>query len=281
LNALSDTVSDPAASLREPKQIGPIRYTPETIERILTGLQALAVDVRPYTIDVAAYLAYAAAADYERRYPDYYRSNIREKSLEHFIAADLLRLQPDDVYIDIASEGSPVPEIYYRLAHCTTYRQDLTYPPGLTGDTIGGDAAALPVPEGFASKMGLHCSFEHFEGDADVRFMREVRRVLRPGGAVCIVPLYLFDVYAIQTDPAVAVAAGVQFDPDAVLYCDVTWGNRHGRFYDPAHLVGRVQQQLGDLRLTVHRITNAKDVDPSCYVEFAALITSARGSENG
>ena len=280
LGVRSGAARGPIAGLREPKQLGPIRYTPETIERILIGLQARGVEARPYTIDVAAYRAYAAAADYDRRYPSYYRSNIREKSLEHFIAADLLRLQPDDVYIDIASEGSPAPEIYRRLYHCTTYRQDLAYPPGLGVDSIGGDAAKLPVPDGFASKMGLHCSFEHFEGDADVRFIREVRRVLRPGGAVCIVPLYLFDVYAVQTDPAVAVAAGVQFEPDAVLYCDLNWGNRHGRFYDPAHLVERVQRQLVDLRLTVYRITNAKGVDPSCYVEFAAFITCSRESDS-
>ena len=90
--------------------------------------------------------------------------------------------------------------------------------------------------------MALHCSFEHFEGRSDIGFIREAERVLRPGGAVCVVPLYLSEEYAIQTDPDVAAPAGVVFEDDATVYC------------------------------ARYQITNAAQVGPSCYVRFALLM---------
>jgi SAM-dependent methyltransferase len=215
-------------------------------------------------------------AGYREKYPDYYSSYLPEKSLEHYLAAKLLALNPKDVYIDVASEGSPVPEIYNHMFGCATYRQDLAYAEGFHGDAIGGDAADMPIPDGFGTKMALHCSFEHFEGDSDIRFIKETHRVLQPGGAVCIVPLYLFDKYVIQTDPNVSVPQKAQFEDDAIVYCDPTWRNRHGRFYDPAHLIERVHKNLNGMTMTIHRIVNAKEVDPSCYVEFTALISKPK-----
>jgi SAM-dependent methyltransferase len=131
----------------------------------------------------------------------------------------------------------------------------------------------MPVPDGFATRMALHCSFEHFEGDADMRFVREVARVLRPGGRVCFAPLYLSDRYGVLTDPSVAVAEQVSFDPDALVYCKPGWGNRHGRLYDAAHLESRIRRNLAGMQLKLYRVVNATDVDPSCYLQFAAVIS--------
>jgi SAM-dependent methyltransferase len=259
-------------AVREPKKPVGIGYNPTIIEHIVSGLQTHGYSVEDYAIDVAGYRDYYARAEYDQKYPNYYRPVIWEKSLEHYIAAKLLALQPGDVYIDIASEGSPVPEIYQRLFGSDTYRQDMIYPAGLNDHMIGGDAGDMPVPDGFASKMALHCSFEHFEGDSDMRFMRELGRVLRPGGAVCIVPFYLFDRYAILTDPEISVPQKVQFESDATVYCRRGWNNRHGRFYDPDHVVTRLLSNLNGLDMKIYKITNAKEVDPRCYVEFAAVI---------
>ena len=259
------------ASIREPKRATAVEYGVDTENRIIEGLQSLGFEVQDLSVDVDEYQEYFAEARYLEDYPDYYAFNIAEKSLEHYIAARLLRLDENDIYIDIASELSPVPEIYNRLFGCRTYRQDLAYPPGFHGDQIGGDAADMPIPDGFATKMALHCSFEHFEGDSDIRFVQGLNRVLKPGGAVCIVPLYLFEEYAIQTDPAVSVPVGIEFEDEAVVYCAKNWDNRHARFYDPVHLKQRVGDNLTGLTMTIYRITNAKQVDASCYIRFAAL----------
>lgn len=263
-------------AIRPPKHFGGVNYKPDSFERIIAGLQQFGYEVQSYKLDVDAYQAYFKEADYLSQYPTYYDFLLPEKSLEHYIAAQFLQLQPDDVYIDIANEGSPTPEIYHRLFGCKTYRQDIRFPPGINNDMIGGDAGNMDVlPDGFASKMALHCSFEHFEGDSDINFIQEAGRILRPGGAVCIVPLYLFDKYAIQTAPSISVPQKVQFEEDAIICCDENWKNRHGRFYDPAHLFERVHKHLKGLTMTIYKITNAKEVDPNCYVEFTALITKS------
>jgi SAM-dependent methyltransferase len=257
----------------------PIAYTPEVVELVLAGLAAEGFEVRERPIDVGAYRDFCAAAGYVRRYPKYYPANRAEKALEHFVVADLLALRPDDIYVDVASEKSPAPDIYHARFGCRAYRQDLAYRSGIHGDRIGGSAAAMPVPDGFATAMGLHCSFEHFEGSADSRFAVEAGRVLRAGGRVAIAPLYLYSHHAVLTDPAVADGQDVPFDDDAVVHLAPGWNNRHGRFYDAAHLARRVRDPLGTTAsFVVHHIPNAAEADPSCYLRFAALISKCSAS---
>jgi SAM-dependent methyltransferase len=189
--------------------------------------------VHNYEIDVPQYQEYFAKAHYQEDYATYYKSYLVEKSLEHYIAAELLRLNAGDIYIDIASQNSPAPGVYRTLFGARVYRQDLIYPHGVRGDMIGGDAASMPVPDDFATKMALHCSFEHFERTSDSGFVREALRALRPGGTVCIVPFYMSESYSIQTDPVVSIPSRVAFEDDAVVYCAQRWDNRYGRFYDP------------------------------------------------
>jgi SAM-dependent methyltransferase len=187
-----------------------------------------------------------------------------------------LDLSENDVYIDIASEFSPASEIYHELYGCEVYRQDLIFPEGIHGNEIGGDASNMPVENGFATKMALHCSFEHFEQDSDVKFIKEANRVLRKGGKVCILPLYLFSKYAIETDLAVWSKDGLYFEPDAVLYCAKGTGCRHVRFYDVNHLITKIRNNLDTLRLTIYVTRNEKEVSRSCYVKFIALFENAR-----
>ena len=194
-----------------------------------------------------------------------------EKSLEHYLASKLLCLSENDVYIDIASSNSPTPEIYHKLFGCKCYRQDLIFPEGVKGNVIGGYANNMPVADGFASKMALHCSFEHFEGDLDIRFIKEAQRVLAEGGKLCILPLYLFTKYAIQTNPVILPKGGMPFENDAILYCAKGSGNRHSRFYDVNHFISRVINNANNLKLTLYLVQNEKAVHPSCYLKFIAL----------
>jgi len=149
------------------------------------------------------------------------------------------------------------------------------YPPGVSGDRIGGDACAMPVAAAFASRATLTCSLEHFEEDADTRLFQELARVLRPGGMVCVVPFYLYLEPAIQTDPTVSVSAGVSFDDVATVYCAEGWGNRHGRFYSIESVIERIMKPAaGAFHCTFYHLTNAAEVDASIYARFA--FTAAR-----
>jgi hypothetical protein len=240
------------------------------------------IDLEELPIDTGGYRRYMEAACYVD-YPDYYNggnprgpgaprtSKFVEKTLEHYLAAKLLQLSPHDVYLDIASANSPAPDIYRKLFGCTVFRNDLTYPAGIDGDAIGGDAGDMPVEDGFATKMALHCSFEHFEGDSDIGFIREASRVLAPGGMLCILPLYMADKYSILTDPVVLPRKGISFEDGATLYCRKGWGNRHGRFYDIPHLKERVLANMGDLELKIFIVRNQDRIGPGIYLRLAAL----------
>lgn len=254
--------------IRKPVKKG---YPSGSSDKIAHNLSELGFAVEDYKIDIDDYRNYFQSSRYMEKFLDYYPYNLIEKSLEHYIAAKLLRLHEKDVYIDIASEGSPVPIIYNNLFGTKTFKQDLSYLSEFDGKQFGGDAAKMPVPDGFATKMGLHCSFEHFEGDSDIGFIREAQRVLKPGGLVCIIPLYLADEYSVVINPVIALSQGVLFEDKTTVCCVKEFNNRFGRFYDPAILKSRIQNNIGDFRLTIFRITNAK-FDPSCYVQFAALL---------
>lgn len=267
---MNDTV-DYYSKIREPKKRGHISHTAGCEDRIIEKLKLFGINIIEYVVNENKYKQYFDAAGYKSRFPRYFPDNIWEKSLEHYIAADLLKLERGEVYIDIASSNSVVPEIYADLYGVKAYRQDLVYPQGFAGDRIGGDASNMPVPDAFADKMALHCSFEHFEGYSDMKFIIEAKRALTVGGTLCIVPLYLSEEYVIHADPKIAVEENVEYERGVTVHCVDGWGNRFGRFYNPEQLINRVCNLLYDCELTVFRIINASSINNSCYVRFALL----------
>lgn len=262
-------------SVHEPKVRGRVPHYQEIQEEIIKELRNSAFDVRFFRIDTLDFKRYVNEARYNR-FRNYYGGgkgkNFVEKALEHYLAANLLELTEKDTYVDIASANSPTPMIYHEMFGCNTYVQDLVHAKGIRGNVIGGDASSLPVEDGFFTKMALHCSFEHFECDADVRFIQEASRVLRRNGKLCILPLYLFRRYAIETNPLVVGDNCASFESDATLFCVRGTRKRHGRFYDVRHLVSRIRHNLGELSLSILVAENEKEVDSSCYVKFIALL---------
>jgi len=260
-------------SIREPKIKSSIPVVDN--EAIVKKLLKNHIKIVDYVIDVDQYNKFIADANYHKM-QSYYgvggKENVfKEKTLEHYLAAELLKINSNDVYIDVANAFSPVPEIYNSLFKCEVYSQDLIFDDGLHGRKIGGDAGNMPVNDGFATKMALHCSFEHFEKEADTRFIKEASRVLNKGGKLCILPLYLSEKYLILSDPSVVPKDENPFEDDVTIHCVKSYGNRHGRFYDVANFINRVVNHLNDLQLTMYVIQNENDVDESCYVKFVPI----------
>ncbi|HET7178020.1 MAG TPA: methyltransferase domain-containing protein [Solirubrobacterales bacterium] len=244
-------------------------------EDITPSLAEHGAEILSYRIDVDAFWRYVEDAGYRRMaYWDGGKARAgTEKWLEHFVSIDLLRPRPGEVFVDVASCSSPFPDILRERWGCRTYRQDWSYPPGLQGDRIGGDAAALPLPAEFADGLTLHCSFDHFEGDRDRRFLREAERILRPGGRLCILPLYTNRRYCLQTDLAAWSRRRPGLERDALICVADGWGEVHCRFYDAAHFVERILGSLGRLRLKLYRVENFQEVAADCYLWFAAVLS--------
>lgn len=244
---------------------GSVDPTPH-LDEIARGLTARGVAVTTFWADPQRYSTFFKTAAYRS---DYYPVELQEKSFEHFAALELLNPGPSDVLIDIAAEGSPLSEIAARRHGARAYAQDIMYPYGVSGNRIGGDACAMPIADGFATGVALTCSLEHFEGDGDTRLFHELSRVLRPGGKVVVIPLYLHYEAAIQSDPTYSAALDLPFDPEATIYCAKGWKNRHGRFYSPTSLVDRIITQTSSFRFTVFRLTGLEGIGPDIYARFA------------
>lgn len=248
--------------------------SPHIVKDIFSKAELSGMDLKPLSIDIDDYRSYAKAAEYSTRYTNYYSDNIKEKSFEHYLSLKFLEVKDSDVFIDVASENSPVPQIFSKLTGVKSYGQDIMYPKGIQGDKIGGDACEMPVIDGFASKVALTCSIEHFEGNADTKLFEELARILKPGGKVAIAPFYLFSEDATQTDPTISVPAGVIFDQSCAIYCAHGWGNRHGRFYSPESFMKRIAIPMtGKFQFDYYFIENAANIDPSIYLRFLLIAT--------
>lgn len=249
-------------------------HPPLTSERIVANLRGLGLEMRPYRIDVPAFHAHLASV----RYPKWYAAgsideggNREEKLLEYFVSLDLLEPRREDVIIDVASEWSIFPEVVRKLTGATVYQQDLIYPPGVHGYRIGGSAAHLPIPDEFADMLVLHNAFEHFEGTADSDFIREAWRVLRPGGVLCILPLFMSERFSVMSDPLMD-RRGVTWDAGAEVVEIPWWHNRFGRLYDAEALQSRVLAPGAAFDQLVYQVVNPYEVHPSVCMHFILVL---------
>lgn len=224
---------------------------PQLVER----LRQAGLSVNEVEIDVKDFERWMARHDPLKRF---YASQLDcqvEKVLEHYLTVRLLNVRPNDVLVDVAASTSPLAKVL-RAEGVVAYRQDLKYPPGIRGHKIGGDAASMPVPDEFADVLTLHCAFECFQGDADVRFARELCRVLRPGGRVGIVPLYVNMVHSVATSPW-CDKRDIAVEPEAKwLWRDDKWRLPFSRHYSPEVFADRIASQMPGMQKRVLFFTN-------------------------
>jgi hypothetical protein len=135
----------------------------------------------------------------------------------------------------------------------------------------------MPVPDRFADKLVLHNAFEHFEGTADTDFVAEAWRVLKPGGLVCILPLFMSGRFVNVTDPLVN-RAGITYDADAQIVERLWSHNRFGRFYDLRALEARVLKPAKALgfETTIYHMANMQEIHPRVDFHFAMLMRKPR-----
>ena len=83
------------AQIRKPKKKGWIPH--ENSDLMSQKLRNLGIEVDDYKINVDEYRQYFQNARYLEDFPDYYSFNRSEKSLEHYLAAKLLKLNSEDI----------------------------------------------------------------------------------------------------------------------------------------------------------------------------------------
>ena len=196
-------------------------------------------------------------------YPDwnYDFSDIRHKKLiQLFISFSLLHLKESDTYMDVA--GGLYSYAFYakckkRYLHDQKLKGDLKKRAADYGVLIlESTASSIPLPDESIDKISCHHSFEHFKGDADLQFINEVQRLLKPGGLCCVLPIFISERYFEIVD-------GLQWkksDTEAKLVFDHTspfpggsFSGGFARIYDlkkfQERVVNNIDQNLYEIKL--------------------------------
>ena len=118
----------------------------------------------------------------------------------------------------------------------------------------------MPVKDGFADVMMLHCSFECFEGSSDYGFAKEAGRVLKSGGRVGIIPLYIDTIHFTMTSPW-HDKRDIEVDPEGRwLWRDDRFRARFSRHYSPESFVERVVSKMSGLNASIVFFTNLDEL---------------------
>lgn len=185
--------------------------------------------------------------------------DIRHKKLLEFFITHTL-LQPDSSHVFMDAAGG-VDSYLPRLSCHRRILQDI-HLVGSVRDKLGKDVeflecdcGSLPLPNDSVDRISCHHSFEHFRGDVDMRFICEAQRLLRPGGRLCIVPIFIANVYAEITDALTFdlhtdSKAKYVIDPTAAIPGGAHCGN-YAKVYDPETFAGRIVDKVDLSRFTL------------------------------
>ena len=224
--------------------LGSIGFYEDLKDRLL----AAGVPVEPVDIDISDFERWLNDFSGVRRHYEKMGDVFIEKCLEHYLTFRHLNISAGDVYIDVASSGSPWAEILNTRGQrgVRAYRLDLSYPEGIRGIDIGADAGDTKLPDGFASVLSLQCAYECFMGDADIHFIGEASRILSKKGRYGIAPLYLADIHFVSTSPY-CNQADVIIEPEArKVWRDDEYKVPFSRHYSPESFAARIYSRIPD-----------------------------------
>lgn len=225
------------------------------------------------------FLLFRHLPDYEGEYRIYggqLEHCLWEKALEHYVSFLLLDLPPGGTVVDVGSCRSVVPGLLRRIFRVRCFEQDLEYPAGVNGDRIGSNADAIPLPAGSVDGMTLHCTFEHFEQQADTGFVQECARLLKPGGRTVILPLYLNRNHCNvtgETDEKKRETFG--WDAEAEHFCVIPeWQNRFGRHYSAEAFLQRVHgpAKAAGLQPRLIRVQHWDSIHPLLWLRWVLVL---------
>ena len=203
-----------------------------------------------------------------------------EKLLEHWIAAEKLGIEnydSNDIYLDIAAGTSPWAKILRDHFQVSSYAIDLgniSVKYRSLPYYIQENATATRFADESVSGASLQCAFEMFTHDDDVNLIKEISRLLKPGGKLIILPLYLHTHYCAFSSPN-CYGKGYS-DKSAKEYVYHDWdGIPSARFYDAQTLKSRILETIVKLgmKYKILVLRNKKDFGDGVYCHFILEVT--------
>lgn len=198
-----------------------------------------------------------------------------EKLLEHWISSERLGLMDygqGEVYVDVAAASSPWARVLRDRSGIEAFAIDQ----GEIGAAYSDlpyyrieDATKSNFTDASVTGASLHCAYEMFMGDHDTQFIHEAARIMKPGGKIIILPLYMHTHYCAY---ATSEYYGKGFsDPAAKEY--IRWdcnGVPSSRKYDAAQIKKRVLDPVTSLGLGYQLLAlrNKSEFGSNIYCHF-------------
>ena len=120
-----------------------------------------------------------------------------EKLLEHWVSwlrLGLADYNKDDIFVDVAACASPWAKALRERLGLSAFAIDLSQASQDYSDLSYyrvENATHTTFADASVRGVSLHCAYEMFMGDDDVRLIAELARILKPGGKAIILPLYM------------------------------------------------------------------------------------------
>lgn len=254
--------------------------TMSELAKIESDLHAAGITVHDYAPKVEDFAAFQAANYFPQDYCGGVLASVwDEKLLEHWIAAERLGLmsyQPADTYVDIAAGSSSWAKVLRERLGISAFAIDLKVGPAYSELHFYKEENATSTTFADASVNGvsLQCAYEMFMRDDDTNLLKELARILKPGGKAVIVPLYMHTQYRAYTTPEYYGKG--KSDPLAKEYVCCDWnGVPSARFYDVNQLKKRVLDPIGNLGMKYNLLIlrNKTGMGKGVYCHFILEIT--------
>jgi hypothetical protein len=250
--------------------------TEAELEQIEQGLLALGIELYDYAPPSADFLAFQAQGWFPLDYHGGLNSGVwDEKLLEHWISSErlgVMRYELKDIYVDIAAAGSPWAQALRERKNINAYAIDL-YEIGKAYRHLDyyrvENATASTFADDSISGASLHCAYEMFMGKDDTKLIKELARILKPGGKVVILPLYMHTNYCSYSTPEY-FGKGYS-DPHAREYLRLDCGGvPSSRKYDPLKLKERVLDPISaaGLNYKLSVLRNKNEFGKGIYCHF-------------
>jgi SAM-dependent methyltransferase len=251
--------------------------TEAELNEIEHRMSAVGMPVRDLMVDASEFGRFRLRYRFPPGYQGGEASGVyAEKLFEHFIAWKMLGLDRAEglTYVDIAACSSPWAHLL-RCEGIRAFATDLQVHPDFRhlDYYLCEDATRSGFAADSIDLASLQCAYEVFLGGHDIDLLRELSRILSPGGKVVICPLYMHVAACYYQTPEFYGAP--YGEPDATRYVRRDcWGVPASRKYSPESLKARVWDSALGFGLTpaIYALRNKHEVSKDIYLHFILVL---------